>query len=214
MNCPKVIPIEGKPMSQPAVPGFGPPRMVTGGDLTLPVYVSETGTRPLIILHELPGMSDSFLDYCRTMQTHGFRIYMPLLFKSPGTQMTNAQMARLCISYEFRRMFGRAGRRDGEQGLTRWLLDLVSWVGAENQGRDTGVIGMCLTGGFALAAIARAPVTAAVLCQPSYPFSLDLRRLGSRRNCAPLLPHVAQPCQPPAPRGIGSQATGSQGTAI
>src|SRR5690606_24689458 len=52
-------------------------------------------------------------------------------------------------------------------------------------GAGVGVVGMCFTGGFALAMMADAPVIAPVLAEPSLPAAVGLPR-GARRRGADL----------------------------
>lgn len=158
------------------VSGFNDPIRI-GKFTSLPVYVSEVGTKPLVILHELPGMTPSFIEYCREMSEEGFKVYMPLLFKSPETEMSALGCALFCVSREFRALFSA---RDGSNSrpVTTWLLELIDHISKENPDTKIGVVGMCLTGGFSIAAIAKPNVNAAILCQPSIPFFSDIETLG------------------------------------
>ena len=74
-------------MAAEAIPGFKPARRVSNGKLSIPVYVSETGEKPLIVTHELSGMSESFIGYCRRMADEGFKVHTPLMFKSPDSAL-------------------------------------------------------------------------------------------------------------------------------
>ncbi|WP_159453141.1 dienelactone hydrolase family protein [Pseudooctadecabacter jejudonensis] len=148
-----------------------------GVSLSRPVYVSKTGTKPLIILHELPGMSPSFLDFCCRMAGEGFKVYMPLLYMTPGTEMGAARMLGFCLSREFRALFA-ADPATKARPISMWLRELAVEVAAQNGGAKTGVIGMCMTGGFAIAAIAEPSVKAVVSCQPSAPFFTGIETLG------------------------------------
>lgn len=175
---------------------FHPPIHI-GSDTTLPVYISTSGTKPLIVLHELPGMSPSFIDYCRRMADEGFKVYMPLMFKSPGTQMGGVASLAFCLSREFRALFA-ARDRSKARPFTAWLLELVDSVSTEHPDQNIGVVGMCLTGGFAIAAIAAPQVSAVIACQPSMPVLFDIKTLGlsdaERRNVQDGKTHKAIPC--------------------
>ncbi|MEP4197033.1 MAG: dienelactone hydrolase family protein [Aliishimia sp.] len=155
---------------------FHPPDDM-GSEMELPVYVSKHGTKPLIVLHELPGMSPTFVEYCSKMAGEGFKVYMPLLFKSPGTQMGDLASAAFCLSREFRRLFS-AKDASGGRPFTAWLLELVQSVSDENPGAKIGAVGMCMTGGFVIAAIAEPQVEAVAACQPSAPFLFKIETLG------------------------------------
>ncbi|WP_421852330.1 dienelactone hydrolase family protein [Oricola sp.] len=163
--------------NQIAVDGFEIAQDFAFGPDKTPVYVSAEGEKPLIVLHELPGMSPSFIDYSRSMSRRGFRVYMPLLFKQPGTEMSASRSVVFCMSGEFKRLFDRAPDKQ-DRPFTQALLQLIEDVAAQQPDCDIGVIGMCLTGGFALAGIASPNVSAAVACQPSYPFFSGYETLG------------------------------------
>ena len=53
-----------------------------------------------------------------------YRVYMPLLFKSPGTEMSPLRMPLFCLTAEFRRLFAADGA-DGSRPFTTWLLKLA-----------------------------------------------------------------------------------------
>lgn len=148
-----------------------------GNELKRPVFISENGEKPLIVLHELPGMSGSFIDYCRRMSDEGFKVYMPLIFKSPGTKMSSAQSLAFCVTKEFRRLFAAKSSSDSRP-FTDWLLQLIQEVADRHPSTKIGVVGMCLTGGFAIAGVASPKVTAVAACQPSFPFFWDIKSLG------------------------------------
>ena len=167
-----------KPTPEP-IQGFHQPSDVTAANITLPVYVSEAGTKPLIVLHELPGMSRSFIRYCTRMADEGYKVYMPLMFKSPNTQMGKLQSILFCLSSEFRALFSSGRTKEAHaRPITTWLYELVRHVANENPGAKIGVVGMCLTGGFSLATIAVPPVEAAIACQPSVPFFFNISTPG------------------------------------
>ena len=161
-----------------AIDGFAAPVTHTCEGISRPVYVSRTGHKPLIVLHELPGMSPTFIDYCRRMADLGYKVHMPLLFLEPGSERPKPlQLAAICIRAEFRELFWGSPGRSGKP-FTRWMLGLIGEVAASHPGQRIGVIGMCLTGGFALAGFAHPSVTAAIACQPSIPMFGDISTLG------------------------------------
>jgi hypothetical protein len=79
-----------------------------------------------------------------------------------GTALRNTW--RICVSDQFVALARRADRP-----LTRWLRALATRE-ALASGRQVGIVGMCLTGGFALAAAVDTAIGAAVASQPSVPF--------------------------------------------
>ena len=53
--------------------------------------------------------------------------------------------------------------------VARWLRSLARELHAQLGGPGMGAVGMCFTGGFALAMLADAPIAAPVLAQPAAP---------------------------------------------
>jgi dienelactone hydrolase len=56
--------------------------------------------------------------------------------------------------------------------ITAWLRELAKLAHRECGGMGVGAVGMCLTGGFALAMMVEDVVVAPVLSQPSLPFAV------------------------------------------
>ena len=174
------------PSAAPPVAGFDPPFVhactmpARGGQgqttVEMPVYRSSAGTMPLVMLHELPGMIPQFTDTARKLAADGFRVYAPLIFGQPEDELRLARyLFQYCVARQMRELFWPDGDRPA--GLTHYLLSLIEHASAENDGAAVGVIGMCMTGGFALAGIASPACNGAVSCQPSLPV---LRRFAGR----------------------------------
>ena len=149
--------------------GFDAPQEIFDGEVSSPVFRSLEGELPIIVLHELPGMTPSFIEYCQHMVKEGFKVYMPLLFKDVGSEMSTGQTIRFCLDKEFRHLFS-ARAEDGSRPISNWLLHLTKHVAQECPNQKIGMIGMCLTGGFALVGLADPSVAGVICCQPSYPF--------------------------------------------
>lgn len=180
---------------------FNDPFPVThpSNQISLPVYESKFGNKPLIVLHELPGMSESFIRYCKDMAEEGFKVYMPLLFKNPGTHMGLVKYTLFCINKEFKKLFG-SNPESGATPFTSWMLYLVKQVSQRHPGANIGLVGMCLTGGFAVAAVADPNVKAVASCQPAWPMMpwKHIKQLGmsdaERANAASGVAGKAWPC--------------------
>ena len=170
------------------IDGFSRIDDVEHAGIQLPVFVSDKGSKPLVVLHELPGMTPAFIRYCKAMVAHDYKVYMPLIFGEPNSQMGFVQMAAFCLSREFRHLFKMSNPSADGRPFPRWLLHLTDFVIEQNSNRDIGVVGMCLTGGFAIAAIANKSVGAAVTCQPAFPFFFGIHTLGltsqQRKACS------------------------------
>jgi dienelactone hydrolase len=147
-----------------------------GAGLTYDCY--EKGEGPgVVVLPEIPGLTPEVLGFGDHLVGEGFTVVIPSPFGTPGRPETPAYMlgviARMCVAKEF-----RAFAADAERPITKYLRAVAADLAARTPGRGVGVIGMCFTGGFALAAAVEEVVRAPVLSQPSTPFSVSpkLRR--------------------------------------
>jgi dienelactone hydrolase len=133
------------------------------------VYKKGSGAG-VILMHELPGMIPECVELARRLAEH-FTVYMPLLFGEPNQPLSLFRMAQytaqLCISKEF-----YCFAKNKSSPITDWLKALCRQAKQECGGKGVGVIGMCLTGGFALSLMADDSVIAPVASQPSLPFAV------------------------------------------
>ena len=135
--------------------------------------VFRRGSGPgVIVLHEISGITPDLICFGRRLADAGFRVHLPHLFGVPGaasgTIQQLAMVAWTCIAREF--VVLRTGRTSP---VTHWLRGLAAAIKEEIGGRGVGVVGMCVTGGFALAMVLEDAVVAPVLSQPSIPFRLS-----------------------------------------
>ncbi|WP_133790559.1 hypothetical protein [Kribbella sp. VKM Ac-2571] len=79
-------------------------------------------------------------------------------------------LARLCVSKEFRCFAATA-----ERPITKYLRAVATDLAARTPGGGVGVVGMCFTGGFALATAVEDVVKAPVPSQPSTPFAVSAK---------------------------------------
>jgi dienelactone hydrolase len=127
--------------------------------------VLKIGTGPpVLVMHELPGLTPQCLRLARLIAQEGFTVYLPLLFGQPNQHQMGLNLVRICMSREFH-LFSSSGRSP----VVDWLRALGLHMHEKHQVPGIGVIGMCLTGGFALAMVADAHVLAGVSSQPSLP---------------------------------------------
>ena len=124
----------------------------------------------VLILSEMPGITPLVAEFARRVAAQGLRVVVPHLFGNDGATPTLAQTlkaaAQVCVSRELA-LFA-SGR---SSPVTSWLRDLARAEHESNGGPGVGVVGMCLTGGFALAMMVDPVVVAPVLSQPSLPAS-------------------------------------------
>lgn len=146
-------------------------RTFTYNDKTKPVYWRGSGPG-VVIIHEIPGITPQVADFGRRVADAGFTAVMPHLFGTPNKPISMGyalgQIARQCISREF---YVLAKKQSSP--ITDWLRALCRSVHEECGGRGVGALGMCFTGGFALALMVDETVMAPVLSQPSLPFPVS-----------------------------------------
>ena len=148
----------------------------TAGHLTHPVYRKGAGSG-VVIVHEIPGITPEVLDFAGEVVDRGFTVVLPHLFGDPGETATTSQIlraiARVCVSSEFTKL--KAGVTSP---VTDWLRSLARSLHGELGGPGVGALGMCLTGGFALAMMVDDSVAAPVVAQPSLPAAIGKTRAG------------------------------------
>ncbi len=129
----------------------------------------------VVIMHEIPGITPAVADFARRVADAGFTSMMPVLFGTPGKPISAGyavgQILRVCISREFTCFATKQA-----SPVAEWLRALCRHIHAECGGPGVGAIGMCLTGGFALALMVDPSVMAPVLSQPSLPFPVGQAR--------------------------------------
>lgn len=129
----------------------------------------EWGAGPsVVLLHELPGMTEPALGLANHLVASGFRVHVPVLYGRPGHGGMIAGTARAmwCLRRELNLFQSRA-----DSPVVRWLQALVRDV-ATDAHPLVGVVGMCMTGGLAIASLAEPRTGAAVASQPSLPMRL------------------------------------------
>jgi dienelactone hydrolase len=145
----------------------------TGAGLTYDCF--EKGEGPgVVLIPEIPGLTPDVLSFGEHLVAEGFTVMIPSPFGTPGrpesTGYELSVIARLCVSKEFRCFAANA-----ERPITKYLRAVATDLAARTPGRGVGVIGMCFSGGFALATAVEDVVKAPVLSQPSTPFAVTPR---------------------------------------
>jgi dienelactone hydrolase len=147
---------------------------VTHDGITYPVFRGGRGPA-VIVMHEIPNLHPGVIAFGERVVAAGFTVYMPSLFGEPGAAVTLGSnlrsMLRACVAREF-----ATWATHKTSPITVWLRALARDAHAACGGPGVGAIGMCLTGGFALAMMVDGTVTAPVLSQPSVPFPLTSSR--------------------------------------
>lgn len=146
----------------------------TGDERTFPLYRQGVGPG-VVVIHEIPGLTPEVVAFGQEVVDAGFTVVMPQLFGTPGAEASvlNAVRAvrQVCVSREFTKL--ATGETTPVAG---WLRSLARELHAELGGPGVGALGMCFTGGFALAMMVDDAVVAPVVCQPSVPFPIGKAR--------------------------------------
>ncbi len=125
----------------------------------------------VVVIHEVPGVTPEVRRFGERVADEGFTVFMPSLFGTPDRPYTPGYVAGQLVASCVRREFHVLASHHASP-ITEWLRALCRHVHAELGGPGVGVVGMCLTGNFALALMADESVMAPVLSQPSLPFPL------------------------------------------
>lgn len=129
----------------------------------------------VVVIHESPGLTPEVVQFADHLVAHGCTVVLPHLFGSaqrpPRPWAGMVVIPRLCVSRDFALL---ATRRTTP--LAGWLRDLARTLHDELGGPGVGAVGMCVTGGFALAMMLDPSVVAPVVAQPAVPVPLGRRR--------------------------------------
>ncbi|GAB2770236.1 dienelactone hydrolase family protein [Terrabacter koreensis] len=139
-----------------------------------PTYTEGEGPG-VIVMHESPGLTPEVVRFGREVVDAGFTVVMPHFFgpahRAPYALEAVHVIPRLCIGREFTTV--ATGRTTP---VAAWLRSLARRVHDEAGGVGVGAVGMCFTGGFALAMMVDPVVVAPVVAQPAVPVPLTPRR--------------------------------------
>jgi dienelactone hydrolase len=147
----------------------------THGGKTRAVFRRGAGPA-VIVLAEIPGITPKVVEFADRVAEIGCTAVLPHLFGDPGRDPTAGGRLRgvgyglsslvpTCVSREFTVL--ATGR---SSPVVSWLKELAAHEHGRCGGPGVGVVGMCFTGGFALAMAADDRILAPVLSQPSLPF--------------------------------------------
>lgn len=129
----------------------------------------------VLVMHEVPGIHPGVIRLANAFCDAGLSVWLPSLLGKPGKEVNAAYIAtsllRACVMREFSVL-----AISKISPITSWLRCLAQYAHEESGGLGVGAIGMCLTGGFALALMVEEAVLAPVVCNPSLPFALTPAR--------------------------------------
>ncbi|MFB9517208.1 dienelactone hydrolase family protein [Streptomyces purpureus] len=150
--------------------------------------ILRRGTGPaVIVMAEIPGITPKVLEFADRVAEIGCTAVLPVLFGEPGRdprpeahgrlaagRYAASSLLKVCVSREFTLLAtGRSSR------VVTWLRALAAYEHERCGGPGVGAVGMCLTGGFALAMATDARLIAPVLSQPSLPVAVSAGRAGT-----------------------------------
>ncbi|MGA8847598.1 MAG: dienelactone hydrolase family protein [Nocardioides sp.] len=184
----------------------------TADGMTFPTYRKGSGPG-VIVIHEIPGLTDDVIAFGDEVVAAGYTVVMPQLFGKIGgpLALTNVvkAMSGVCVRKEFTKLAARE-----TTPMAEWLRSLARDVHGELGGPGVGALGMCFTGGFALAMMIDKSVAAPVLCQPSVPFPVGKTRAAdlnlSPSDLAKVKARAAAGCEVLGLRFTGDAAVGTR----
>jgi dienelactone hydrolase len=156
----------------------------TDGPWTRPVYRKGSGPA-VIIIHEIPGLHPLVIRFADHVAAAGMTVFMPSLFGTPGKPVSpnyamQSMLAAICIRREF-----HVWSTQSSSPIVDWLRALARQAHADCGGRGVGAVGMCFTGGFALAMMTEPAVVAPVLSQPSMPIAAGSKKRAAGIDASP-----------------------------
>jgi dienelactone hydrolase len=148
----------------------------------------------VVVIHELPGLTPEVIALARKVIDAGFTVAAPVLCGTPGKPLSIPyvldSVTRVCVSREF-----TTWATNRTSPVITWLRALARDLHASAGGAGVGAVGMCFSGGFALAMAVDDTMRAPVCSQPSLPFAFgrarkrdlglspaDMTRIGQRTD--------------------------------
>ncbi len=182
-------------------------RQITLEAVTREVYCVGTGPA-VVVMHEIPGLHPGVVAFGHRVAAAGMCAYLPSMFGEPFKDVSPAytarSIARACVASEFSTW---ATKRTSP--IVTWLRALAKLAHTECGGPGVGAVGMCLTGGFALAMMVDDVVVAPVLSQPSLPFGVTPAQKRDLGISDADLARIKQRCASlPKPALLGLRFTG------
>jgi dienelactone hydrolase len=121
----------------------------------------------VVIIQELPGIGPETLSLGDQLSEQGYRVVLPHLFGPLGRISLLGNLGRVfCMRKEFK-FFAK----NASSPVVDWLRALCKDLKENQHSSAIGVIGMCLTGNFAISMMADDHILAGVASQPSMPLN-------------------------------------------
>jgi len=194
----------------------------TRGSFSAAGFTRDTyrrGSGPgVVVIHEVPGITPRVTQFANELVAAGFTVIMPSLLGEPGKPVSPgyiaAGLAKVCIANEF-----TSWAQGRTSPIVAFLRALARALHDELGGPGVGAIGMCFSGGFALAMMVDDIVIAPVLSQPSLPFAFGKRARRADLNLSPedaqiVARRAAAGCQVLGLRFTGDRLVGDRFTSL
>ena len=156
-----------------ALDGFTETQFTDKGE-TRTVYRAGSGPG-VVVISEMPGITPNVIAFAQRVVDAGFTVAMPYMFGEAGREVSVPyvlkSMMQGCVSREF-----STWALNRTSPIIDWLRALARDLHEQCGGPGVGAIGMCFTGGFALAMAVDETMLAPVLSQPSLPFGVGKAR--------------------------------------
>jgi dienelactone hydrolase len=138
--------------------------------------IYRMGSGPaVVVIAEIPGITPRVAEFGRKVAGIGCTAVLPHLFGEPGADPSASAMVKslgpACVSREFAILALKK-----TSPVTVWLRALAAREHERCGGPGVGAVGMCFTGGFALAMAVDPVVLAPVMSQPSIPGGISARK--------------------------------------
>ncbi|WP_394750616.1 dienelactone hydrolase family protein [Spongiimicrobium salis] len=136
-----------------------------GTKVTHDIYTRGNFKKIVVIMQEMPGIDQKALALADRFSAEQYTVVFPHLFGPLGkTAVLGNFFKVLCMQKEFR-MF--AAQKSSP--IVDYLAALCTHIKEKHQVKGVAVIGMCLTGNFAISLMANDAVLAGFASQPSMP---------------------------------------------
>jgi dienelactone hydrolase len=140
--------------------------LASGHLVTHDIYARGEGP-PIVLIQELPGIGKETLRLADRLNAAGFKVFMPHLFGPlERTSMLGNFVRVFCMRKEFH-LF----KANKSSPIVDWLKAFCRKVKEDENTQGVGVIGMCLTGNFAISLMGDDSVLASVASQPAMPIT-------------------------------------------